>query len=94
MNEPKLVASIEAPEMINIDDLIWFRDQINSRVMPGTMDTAESAYDLIHNLRRDRNQAIVLLRRLMINEVIIMGHGSAVINDAKVFLERFKDGMS
>lgn len=34
-----------------LEDLRWFRDQINSRVMPGEMDSADSAYDLIQRLR-------------------------------------------
>lgn len=33
-------------------DLIWFRDEINKRVIPGESDSAESAYALIQSLRR------------------------------------------
>ena len=34
-----------------LKDLRWFRDQINSNVIPGEMDSADSAYDLIQRLR-------------------------------------------
>jgi hypothetical protein len=34
-----------------LEDLRWFRDQINSNVIPGEMDGADSAYDLIQRMR-------------------------------------------
>ena len=54
-----------------LEDLRWFRDQINSRVMPGEMDSADSAYDLIQRMRA----ALLELARLDINpKYLANGH--------------------
>jgi len=39
-----------------LEDLRWFRDQVNKRVMPGERDTADSAYLLMCELRKDRER--------------------------------------
>ena len=73
--DKKIVGAVEVFRDITkekeLEDLRWFRDQINSRVMPGEMDSADSAYDLIQRMRA----ALLELARLDINpKYLANGH--------------------